>query len=136
MTAAEARLEELETILQTLREVNDATPLLVEGEKDERALRAIGFTGTILRVNTGATVFQLCESISRSHREIVVLTDWDRFGGHLARLVTDAFHANGVATDLTARKALARATRKEITQVESLDTYLVNLRDRARLPSS
>lgn len=126
-TTAE-RLEELEGILQELVADNEECPVLVEGERDAAALRALGLRGEILRVKGADTVFVVCETLARRYRKAIVLTDWDRGGGHLARLLQDALEANGVRYDLAYRRTLARATRREVVHVESLAAYVAGLR--------
>ncbi len=123
------RLEALDCILDDLRLRNEEVPILVEGDKDETALRALGFTGHIIKINRGLTMFAFSEAYARDWREAVVLTDWDRTGGQLARLLIDALEANGVRPDNTFRRAIARSTRKEILDVEGLHGYMESLRN-------
>lgn len=125
------RLERIQELLDELRRENHEVPILVEGDKDETALRNLGLEGEILRVHNGMTIFQLCEVIGREHDTVVILTDWDRTGGQLTRLLREGLAANGVTVRTAYRRELARATRKEVSDVESLDTYLRNLRESA-----
>lgn len=126
--SAVQRLEELEALLEELVLDNEDRPVLVEGEKDEACLRALGLQGEILRVKGPDTVFVVVENLARKHRKVILLTDWDRGGGHLARLLIEALEANGVRYDITYRRAFARATKKEVVAVEGLARYLGNLR--------
>jgi dTMP kinase len=134
MSLADAteRLEELEELLEDLVRDNEHVPVLVEGEKDVAALRALGLQGELIRVKTAHTVFVVCEELARHHRKAILLVDWDRGGGHLARLLLEALAANGVRCDDTYRKALARATQKEVVHVEGLPRYLDKLRQAVR----
>lgn len=131
-SSPEARLEALEELLAELAEANRQVPVLVEGEKDERALRALGLEGEIVRVKNAQTVFAVCERLAMRHREVIVITDWDAGGGKLMRLVRDGLKSCGVRPDLAFRRSLARHTRREIHQVESLAAYLARLRRDAR----
>lgn len=131
-TTAEDRLEEFEELLEELRLDNEDVPVLVEGEKDVAALRALGLEGEILRVKQADTVFVVCETLARRHRKVILMVDWDRGGGHLARLVLDALEANGVRCDEAYRKAIARLSQKEVLHVEALDRWAENLRRAAR----
>jgi 5S rRNA maturation endonuclease (ribonuclease M5) len=126
------RLEELEDLLDDLRVANELAPVLVEGEKDVAALRELGLEGEIVRVKGPGTVFVVCEELARHHRACILMVDWDRGGGHLARLLLDALRANSVRCDETFRRAFARATKKEVVHVEGLARYLGNLRLAAR----
>lgn len=130
--SAAERLEDLEALLDELILENEDCPVLVEGEKDVAALREVGLQGEVVRVKGAESVFGTCEALARRHRRVIILTDWDRGGGHLARLLTEALEANGVRYDLAYRRALAHATKKEIAAVEGLARYLGNLRLAAR----
>jgi len=121
------RLDELLELLDKLRLANEETPILVEGERDEAALRRLGMEGVILRVKGADSVFAVCEGVGKAHRKAIILTDWDRGGGHLARLLMDMLGANGVRYDADFRKSLSRITKKEVVHVEGLDSYVENL---------
>lgn len=106
--------------------------MLVEGAKDERALRAVGVSGRIERLHRGASVQGVCERLSREHPEVIVLTDWDTAGGKLARLAADALSSNGARAKLEFRRTFAIHTRREIHQVESLPVFLARLQEKAQ----
>ena len=74
---------DLSKVLEDLAEKNRLAPIIVEGEYDRRALRALGVEGDVRLINEGSTIFGLCESIAASHREAIILTDWDVRGGRL-----------------------------------------------------
>src|SRR5947209_14491573 len=115
---------DLEKVIEDLEEKNRVAPIIVEGEYDRRALRALGVTGDVRLINEGSTIFGLCESIAASHREAIILTDWDVRGGRLARQLRDGLAANGVRIDKELRARLTRLCRKDITDVESLHTFV------------
>src|SRR3989304_53535 len=96
MVDYEAVHEELQDILDDLIEKNRNAPIIVEGERDVRALRALA----ILR------------------------TDGDVRGGRLARQLRVGLAANAVRSDDEVRARLTKACRKEISDVESLDRFV------------
>ncbi len=116
--------QDLSKVLEDLAEKNRLAPIIVEGEYDRRALRALGVEGDVRLINEGSTIFGLCESIAASHREAIILTDWDVRGGRLARQLRDGLAANGVRFDEELRARLTRLCRKDITDVESLHTFV------------
>lgn len=128
--AREARLDRLEEALEALLAASneDSVPILVEGDKDETALRHLGVRGPILKVHAGETLFAHIENVSREHRKLILLTDWDRTGGRLAQRMREACGANGISLDESHRKALSRAVGGHVKTVESLDTHLATLR--------
>ncbi len=122
---------DLQKVLEDLEEKNRVAPIIVEGEYDRRALRALGVTGDVRLINEGSTIFGLCESIAGGHREAIILTDWDVRGGRLARQLRDGLAANGVRFDEELRARLTRLCRKDITDVESLHTFVERVSDHA-----
>ena len=116
--------QDLSKVLEDLAEKNRLAPIIVEGEYDRRALRALGVEGDVRLINEGSTIFGLCESIAASHREAIILTDWDVRGGRLARQLRDGLAANGVRFDEELRARFTRLCRKDITDVESLHTFV------------
>lgn len=92
---------EQEEILNVLEELRGQI-LIVEGKKDEKALKSLGM-GLILRMNSRpiAKVADNAVSMAEKHknREIIVLTDFDRTGRKMAakiRLILQSrkIHAN------------------------------------------
>ncbi len=132
----EERLERVEALLKDLREANRNTPVIVEGRRDVRALRALGLEGAILTLNTGKPVFQTCEEVSRAHEAAIILTDWDRRGGQLCRLLRKGLEANGTPHDVDFRARLAHLTKKEASAVEELAGFLKRLRRDPRVRSA
>jgi|SRR3990170_5176970 len=125
----EARYEDLSRALEDLSERNRTAPVIVEGERDRKALEALGIRGDIRVVNRGTSLFRLCEDLAREDRGAIILTDWDERGGRLARQLRDGLAANGVRYDDEIRARLARLCRKEIAAVEELRAYVERLED-------
>jgi 5S rRNA maturation endonuclease (ribonuclease M5) len=128
----EKRLEEVEGLIQDLVYLSGEMPIIVEGKKDEKALRELGVEGIVVRLNKGESVFSTCEELSRKYRKVILMTDWDRRGGHLAKLLKNGLEANGVQYDEDIRARLAILTKKDIKDVESLARQLERLRREAR----
>jgi 5S rRNA maturation endonuclease (ribonuclease M5) len=127
----EERLEEVESLIKDLVRLSDTIPVIVEGKKDEKALRELGVKGEIVRLNKGDSIFSTCERLSKDHKKVILMTDWDRKGGHLGKLLKDGLEANGVRYDEDIRARLALLTKKDIKDVESLAKQLERLRREA-----
>lgn len=126
------RLEALEELLDDLIEANADVPVLVEGPKDVAALRELGLHGEILILNAGASLVARVEALHEGGvREIILLLDWDRTGGRLARRLRELFDTHGVKWDDRHRQALVRVVGNEARSVESLATLRESLRRRA-----
>lgn len=80
-------LETIEKALSELNEENKKIPIIVEGEKDIKALLKLDVSRDILSLNTGISITDFCDNIASKYKEIIILTDWDRKGGHLCYLI-------------------------------------------------
>lgn len=107
MNVAE-RLERLEEALTHLRRVCEGALVLVEGRRDAFALEQLGVGGTPRLVNEPGSVEDMVDALSDAPEPVVVLTDWDRTGGRLARRFHDALVGRS-SVDLEARRRLAAA---------------------------
>ncbi len=79
--------EDLEKILFELIEENSKIPIVVEGDKDVFSLRKLGITGEIITINSGLSIIDFCDKIAKDYKEIILLTDWDRKGGYICRII-------------------------------------------------
>jgi dTMP kinase len=117
-----ATLEEFLQLWDRLRTASDddRSVVVVEGERDRRALRRLGLEGPIALVHRGETLSATAQRLVRLGRPVVVLTDWDREGGELARRLKEFLEAERVSLDLEYRRRLARVLRGELVHVEGL----------------
>ena len=104
-------------------------PVIVEGPKDERALRALGFSGTIEKVNRGWTRSKLIaylldtygtRNIIDKGPSIILAMDWDRTGGQLQKSIRDRLMSLDVTVDEEMRTTLMRVMKPEGRTIESL----------------
>lgn len=117
-------LEEVELLLGQLRERGANEVILIEGRKDRAALSSIGIEGDIVQVQDARGLFGVAEELARQGKEAIILTDWDRKGGHLAQLLRNALKANGVRYDDSVRSRLSQLCKKEIKDIESLPSFM------------
>jgi dTMP kinase len=128
----EERLEQLEKVLQNLEDLSEETPIIVEGVRDRNALKRLGIMKNVLTLNRGVSIFSFCEDIARNWKEAVVLTDWDRRGGQLARMLKDGLEANGVKVNDSVRMHIVLLSKKEVKDIESLPTFIDRLKSMPR----
>jgi dTMP kinase len=124
-------LDELVQLLGHLRDRGEDKVILIEGRKDRSALSCLGIEGEILQVQDARGLFGVAETLAREGKEAIILTDWDRKGGHLAQLLRNALKANGVRYDDTVRSRLSQLCKKEIKDIESLPSFLSFLENSA-----
>lgn len=128
----EERLEQLEKVLQNLEDLSEKIPIIVEGVRDRNALRRLGITKNVIPLNKGKSIFTFCEEISRSAKQAVILTDWDRRGGQLARMLKDGLEANSVKVNDSVRMQIVILSKKEVKDIESLPTFVDRLKSAPR----
>jgi 5S rRNA maturation endonuclease (ribonuclease M5) len=86
LTASDmARAERLWEVLEALREVNKAVPVIVEGKRDASALRRLGLVGEVITLHAGKPIYDFCEEVSENYHKVVILLDWDTKGEALSQ---------------------------------------------------
>lgn len=121
-------------MLSELEDLSQSTPIIVEGKKDVEALKRLGITKNVHHLNRGESVFNFCEDLSRRTRSLIILTDWDRKGGMLARMLKEACRANELEANLEIRAKLVILSKKEVKDIESMPTFMGRLGARAMMP--
>jgi len=96
------------------------TVVVVEGERDRRSLRRLGLRGPILLVHRGRTLSETAHHLAETARHVIILTDWDTEGGHLAQRLREFLGSGRQGPDLEHRRRLARVLRGELVHVEGL----------------
>ncbi len=109
---------------------DDASVILVEGERDRRALTRLGLEGEIQLVHRGTTLAETAQRLLERRRTVILLTDWDPEGRNLARRLRGLLQAGGVPLDLEYRRRLARILRGEIVHVEGLHGWVRRMAER------
>ena len=111
-------------------------PILIEGLKDVKALRALGFIGPIEKMNRGWDRSRLVaflhdeygtRNIVDGGPPIILLMDWDRTGGRLQTALRNRLQALAVPIDETLRNVLMKAMKPEGRTVESLAPFASSL---------
>lgn len=118
-------LEVLEKTLDELRVENKTVPIVVEGEKDEEALRRLHVTGEIIRYNQGLSIPDFCGKLMGRYKKVILLTDWDRRGGRLCFLLKKNLECS-VECDLRYRKVFAEHSMTRT--VEGLPSWIDQLK--------
>ncbi|HME19021.1 MAG TPA: hypothetical protein VKF15_04735 [Nitrososphaerales archaeon] len=98
----------------------DGWALLVEGKRDERALRELGCTGAIATASSFSRAGGRAFGGSRS---VITLTDLDREGGKLAARFVKKLAHEGLAPSLAERRRLQAASRGVFLHIENLSRF-------------
>jgi len=123
----EESLEMIEKAIGDLREINRDVPVVVEGEKDETALRKLGLEGTIIVIQRGKRISALCDFIAENYKEIIILTDWDRKGWQLYRKIEKNLKGR---TRCINDYRLILAKYSTVKDVESIPSFIMSIKER------
>lgn len=114
-----------EFLEEFVRELNslssEGAVVLVEGKRDVGALRALGYRGAVITLSTMRTASGqlLVEGASL----VVVLTDLDSEGRHLAARCIKELSRRSARTSLAQRTRLAVASKGVFLHVENLGRF-------------
>jgi 5S rRNA maturation endonuclease (ribonuclease M5) len=111
-----------------MRDLNQLTEegwsILVEGQRDEKALRRLGFKGHLASISS---VRRRGMGAFGGSKKVVVLTDLDREGAVLASSCLKALTHEGLRTSLAERRRLKHASRGVFLHIENLSRFADSL---------
>jgi 5S rRNA maturation endonuclease (ribonuclease M5) len=117
--------EFIEFLVAFIDELNDlavqGAAVLVEGQRDSKALTDLGYRGTIL-TRPSLTPARV-ETSLHGVKSVVILTDMDQEGRRLASRYLRFFAQMGVKTSMSQRRRLKRASRGVFLHVENLSRF-------------
>ncbi|MEM1513611.1 MAG: toprim domain-containing protein [Candidatus Thermoplasmatota archaeon] len=87
MRREEENLYKLEKTLEELKEKNRSIPIIVEGERDVKALHNLDIKGEIITIH--GKLPNLCDEIAIKYKEVIILTDWDEEGWKLCKRIEE-----------------------------------------------
>jgi 5S rRNA maturation endonuclease (ribonuclease M5) len=124
--------ERLDEIQQLIDELTDramcGAVLLVEGRRDVEALTRLGISGEIV-MTSQRSLLTLAEDLASSGKDIIILSDWDERGEEVAKQISLYLEADGARPDKAIRESLKGLLKKDIKDVESLDSFVEKLRE-------
>ena len=120
-------LDDLTKLLEELQQENQTIPIIVEGIHDKNALKKLGITGTIIPLNKGLPIANFCDQISTKYTKVILLTDWDRKGGHLLRILYQNLEGR-ININIEYRKSIAKLSLSRT--IEGLPSWLNTLKNK------
>jgi len=115
--------EELSSFIEKLKETNKA--IVVEGEKDKKALETLGIK-KIITLNK-EPLFKIAENISKEHKDVIILTDIDKKGKQLYGKLNSNMQRLGLRVDNRFRNFLLKKTK--LRQIEGIINYLEKIKN-------
>jgi 5S rRNA maturation endonuclease (ribonuclease M5) len=126
------KMEETERLLEQLRVMSESgTPIIVEGRRDEAALRRLGVKGRVYCLKArGESRHDFLERLDGT-RDAIVLTDFDREGKKLETWLYKELLLRGVKSDLKLWNRIRMLARTEVRSVEELPAFVRALEHRS-----
>ncbi len=126
--SVEERKRRLAELLAKLRDRSQSgVPILVEGRKDAEALASIGVFGKIISVkSSGHSLLDQLDEL-KTLKEAIILTDFDRRGAQLAKLLSRSLTENRVKVDMAIWKETRALVKHEIKDIEGLPALLEHM---------
>jgi 5S rRNA maturation endonuclease (ribonuclease M5) len=127
------KMEETERIVEELRVQSDAgVPIIVEGRRDEAALRRLGIAGRVHCLKArGESRHEFLDRLDGT-KQAIVFTDFDREGKKLETWLYKELSQRGVKSDLRLWIRMRSLARTEVRSVEELPSFIRALEVRAR----
>ncbi|MGB9622678.1 MAG: toprim domain-containing protein [Candidatus Bathyarchaeia archaeon] len=104
------RFQALLDLIELLSSIDSSVDaVIVEGARDQEALRILGFEGAIeMHSMKGFSEEELVEEIGSKYKSVLLLTDFDEEGRQLNKRLTRSFERRGVKVDLGLRRVIGR----------------------------
>jgi 5S rRNA maturation endonuclease (ribonuclease M5) len=103
--------------------------IVVEGQKDYRALRQLGINGKIITAKTSRKSFlDLTSEIEKQPcLRVILLLDFDRRGKELTKRLIQHLETVRIKTNTNYWKELKRLVGRDVKDIEGIPTYLQTL---------
>lgn len=95
--------------------------VVVEGKRDSRALRLLGYTGQVLEFHRYRGMINFTDTVAK-YEKIIILFDRDRKGRYLTGRALNLLQRRA-KVDLTFKRKLRLITRGKIMFIEQLVCY-------------
>jgi len=121
------RKRALKLVERLLFKSGKGVPIIVEGRRDESAIRKIGASGPVFCAkSTGKTRTDFLDSLS-TLKEAVILTDFDEEGSVLAASLASDLSQFRIKADTVIWKQLKSLFRADIHSLEELPSLIERL---------
>ncbi len=120
------RAERLKVVLEALYETNKRIPVIVEGKKDESALRKLGLVGEIITLHRGKSLYDFCADVEERFHKVIILLDWDEKGKNLNKVISRYLRGHWEEF-YSFREVLRMLCQKDIRDIEGIPKLLRRL---------
>ncbi|MGI0073171.1 MAG: toprim domain-containing protein [Nitrosotalea sp.] len=120
MNPQESEIYDVQNFITTLNSKKNSI-VVVEGKRDEEALKKLGFSGRICQFHSFKGLTRFVDSMPR-YKSLILLLDLDRKGSYLTkRIISQLQHRMRI--DLSFRRKLVTITKGKVRHIENLTLY-------------
>ena len=123
--------EFVEFLVSFIDELNsiaaEGAVVLVEGQRDRRALLDLGYSGRVV-TKASLTPARIDTSLQGA-KSVIILTDMDKEGRKLASTYVGLFRPMGVKTSLIERRRLKHASHGVFLHIENLSRFAPDVQE-------
>ena len=117
-------ISKVKIFVKSLDSIRDGI-IVVEGKRDEDALKKLGYAGKICQFHSFKGLIKFTDSMPK-YKNLVLLLDSDRKGRYLTkRIISQLQHR--MTIDLSYRKDLTIITKGRVKNVEDLIMYAIEI---------
>jgi len=121
-------MDELEELLGWLEKIRkEGVLVIVEGKKDRASLNSFGIKR--VKALSKRALYKVVEEAAENDKKAILLTDLDKEGRRLFKLLNSDLSQHGVYVDKKFREFLFKNTH--LRQIEGLKTYVERLREKS-----
>jgi len=129
-TRLQERIEKVQLLIEKLAtDASKGCLIIVEGQKDYRALQRLGINGKILTAKTSKKSFlDLTAEIERHPSpQVILLLDFDRRGKELTKRLVQHLETTRIKTNKDYWTELQVLIGHDVKDIEGIPTYLTTL---------
>lgn len=120
MNLNESEIAEVQNFITLLNSKKNSI-VVVEGKRDEAALKKLGFSGKICQFHSFKGLARFVDSMPR-YENLILLLDSDRKGRYLTRKIVSQLN-HRMRVDLSFRRKMVMITKGKVRHVEDLVQY-------------
>ena len=120
MIVEDSEIAEVQNFIKLLNSKKNSI-VVVEGKRDENALKRLGFSGRVCQFHSFKGLTKFVDSMPR-YRHLIVLLDSDRKGRYLTRRIISQLE-HRMTIDLSFKRKLVAITKGKVRNVENLSSY-------------
>ena len=118
--------EILDALILYIKKLNDESEngalVIVEGKRDFKALRSLGFVGKIMMLCHNGNFTKLVEEAEK-YQKVILLFDLDREGSSLTKKAAMLLEGKKNIFDLFFRRKLSSTTHGKVKHIEELSRF-------------